>query len=205
MARAPKKSTQRIFADEHPLLRIARDIRHLNESFWQRVRAEAERAMADTFHRYRIPGRLGQRIAAASQEEVRQLAALGPLHFRLVQPEALRDVLDEGHDASEAAPDQLLLEFWSVVRDYARVDPRACSFEMGLPIGLVVEIARSSVALPARLARMLPESTLEIAGDTHLEIVLHQISLRDDEVRLVNTALALYSSLPSANPQPRMR
>jgi hypothetical protein len=160
--------------------------------------------MGATFTRYDIPLRLGQRLTGASQEEVAALSGIGPLHFRVANLDLIAAELGAESDDSATVVDPLLLSYWCTVRQFARLRPRACSIEFGLPTALLSALADASIEKLHHLAAM-DRTRLTVVGASHLEILIRQLQLHDDHVRLTHTVLALYASLPSANPTARPR
>lgn len=204
MGRPLRKPKHFLLRPEHDLLRIDPDLASLNLALWRRVRAEAEVDLAATFARYDLPLRLGQRLAGASQEEVAALAGIGPMHFRIANLDEL--AAEDGAGSEEPAPvvDPLLLSYWSTARQFARLQPRACSIEFGLPTAWVAALAAASLERLHRLAA-IDRARLVVVAATHLEILIRQLQLHDDPLRITHTVLALYASLPSANPTARPR
>lgn len=204
MGRPLRKPKDFLLRPPHDLLRIDPDLASLNLSLWRRVRAEAEVDMAATLSRYGIALRLGQRLTGASQEEVSALAGIGPMHFRV---DNLAELAEQGGpeaDEPAAVVDPVLLAYWSTARQFARTQPRACAIEFGLPTAFVALLAEASLERLHQLAAV-GRTRLVVVGDVHLEILIRQLQLHDDRVRITNTVLALYASLPSANPTARPR
>ncbi len=204
MGRPLRKPKDFLLRPPHDLLRIDPDLASLNLALWRRVRSEAEVDMGATLSHYGIPLRLGQRLTAASQDEIVAFSGMGPMHFRPAGLAELHDGTDPAANEPVAVVDPVLLSYWSTARQFARTQPRACAIEFGLPTAFVTALAVASIDQLHRLAA-IGRTRLVVVCEVHLEILIRQLQLHDDRVRLTHTVLALYASLPSANPTARPR